>query len=220
MADALCSMSLGYKVPIMHSLRGYLLSKLVENVNKLIEECREIWKKIGCTLMVDGWTGQKRRTLINFLVYCPKGTIFLKFVDASHASKTADMLYKLFRKVVLFVGPENVVHIVTYNAANYVAAGRLLENEFPKLFWSPCAAYCINLMLQHMVKLEEVSEVVSHAFKLTEPLARVLCIVDSENKPAIGILYKSIVKSREEMMERFQRNKKIMDPYLKILDNR
>jgi len=26
--------------------------------------------------MADGWTDQKRRTLINFLVYCPKGTIF------------------------------------------------------------------------------------------------------------------------------------------------
>ena len=54
MADALCSMSPGYKVPTMHSLRGYLLNKWVEDVNKLIEEYREIWKKTGCTLMVDG----------------------------------------------------------------------------------------------------------------------------------------------------------------------
>ena len=168
MVDALCSMSLGYKVPTMHSLRGYLLNKLVEDVNKMIEEYHEIWKKTGCTLMADGWTDRKRRTLINFLVYCPKGTIFLKFVDVSRASKTADMLYKLFREVVLFVGPENVVHIVTDNAANYVAAGRLLENEFPTLFWSPCAAHCINLMLQDMGKLEEVSETMSHASNVTK----------------------------------------------------
>ncbi|XP_058770291.1 uncharacterized protein LOC131643935 [Vicia villosa] len=310
MADALCSMGPGYKVPTMHSLRGYLLNKWVEDVNKLIEEYREIWKKTGCTLMADGWTDRKRRTLINFLVYCPKGTIFLKSVDASHASKTADMLYKLFREVVLFVGPKNIVHIVTDNAANYVAAGRLLENEFPTLFWSPCAAHCINLMLQDMGKLEEVSEAVSHAsnvtkyiynycyalylmrkqtggreilrpaptrfatnfialqsilshknslramvtskewassayakeakakqfvdqvldygfwskcvdiVKLTEPLVRVLRIVDSEDKPAMGILYKSIVKARDEMVSRFQRNKKKVDPYLKILDKR
>ncbi|XP_058732906.1 uncharacterized protein LOC131604488 [Vicia villosa] len=223
MADALCSMSPGYKVPTMHSLRGFLLNKWVEDVNKLIEEYREIWKKTGCTLMADGWTDRKRRTLINFLVYCPK---------------------------------------VTDNAANYVAAGRLLENEFPTLFWSPCAAHCINLMLQDMGKLEEVSEAVSHAsnvtkyiynhcyalylmrkqtggreilrpaptrfatnfialqIKLTEPLVRVLRIVDSEDKPAMGILYKSIVKARKEMVRRFQRNKKKVDPYLKILDKR
>jgi hypothetical protein len=46
--------------------------------------------------MVDGWTDQKRRTLINFLVYCPKGTILKKTVDASEASKTAVLLHKLF----------------------------------------------------------------------------------------------------------------------------
>nr|KYP48872.1 hypothetical protein KK1_029433 [Cajanus cajan] len=58
--------------------------------------------------------------------------------------------------------------MVTDNAANYVAAGRLLEAEFPKLFWSPCAAHCINLMLQDMGKLEEVSIAVSHASNITK----------------------------------------------------
>ena len=84
--------------------------------------------------MIDGWTDCCRQTLINLLVYCPKGTVFLKLIDASHASKTANLLYKVFRDVVLYVGPENVVHIVTSNAANYVATGRLLEAKFPKLY--------------------------------------------------------------------------------------
>ncbi len=53
-----------------------------------------------------------------------------KSVDAPDASKIASLLYKLFREVVLYVGAENVVHIVTYNASNYVAAGKKLEEEF------------------------------------------------------------------------------------------
>ena len=56
------------------------------------------------------------------------------------------MLFKLFKELALYIGPENVVQIVTDNAANYVAAGRLLEKEFHGLYWSPCAAHCINLM--------------------------------------------------------------------------
>jgi hypothetical protein len=107
----------------------------------------------------------KSRTLINFLVYYPKGIVFLKYVDASDASKRVDMLYMLFREVILSIGPKNVIHIVTNIAANSVIAESLLENEFPKLFWSPYVAYCINLMLQDMEKLEEV-EVVSHGYKL------------------------------------------------------
>ncbi|CAK8538852.1 unnamed protein product [Lathyrus sativus] len=308
--DALCCMGAGYKVPTMHALRGNLLNKWVDDVKIQLEQYRSIWKDTGCTLMADGWTDRCRRTLINFLVYCPKGTVFIKSVDASGASKTADTLFKLFKEVVLYVGPENVVQIVIDNAANYVAAGKLLEKEFPKLYWSPCAAHCINLMLQDMGKLEEVSGAVSHAskitkyiynhcfalylmrqntggreilrpaptrfatnfialqsilshkdalrsmvtskewttttyskdvkakqfveqvldssfwstcvdiVKITEPLVRVLRIVDSEDKPAMGYLYRAMYKAREEIEKRFRRNKLKVEPYLRILDNR
>jgi hypothetical protein len=44
------------------------------------------------------------------------------------------LLYKLFREVVLFVGPENIMYMVTDNAANYVAASKLLVEEFPSIF--------------------------------------------------------------------------------------
>ncbi|KAL2993077.1 hypothetical protein AAZX31_10G087700 [Glycine max] len=84
-------------------------------------------------------------------MHCLRGTIFLKFVDVSHASKSGDLLFKLFKDVVLRVGPENVVHIVTDNVANCVSTSRLLEKT-----------HCINLMLQDMGKMEGVSEVVKY----------------------------------------------------------
>ncbi|XP_058749530.1 uncharacterized protein LOC131622511 [Vicia villosa] len=284
--DALCCMGVGYKVPIMHALRGNLLNKWADNVKIQIEQYRSIWKDTGCTLMEDGWSDRCRRTLINFLVYCPKGTVFIKSVDASGASKTAKTLFKLFREIVLYVGQENIVQIVTDIAVNYVATGKLLEKEFPKLFWSPCAAHCINLMLQDMGKLEEtkyrwkrsgkeilrlapthfasnfialqsilshkdalramvtskerttttyskdvkakqfVKQVLDSSFwstcadivKITKPLVRVF-IVDSEDKPAMGYLYRAMYKAREEIEKRFRRNMLKVEPYLKISDN-
>ncbi|KAL9687640.1 hypothetical protein QQ045_032046 [Rhodiola kirilowii] len=293
-----------------YRVRGHLLNHWIGEINKLVDSYRNIWKNTGCILMEDGWTDRSRRSLINFRVYCPKGTIFLKYVDASDVSKTATMLHKLFKEVILYVGAENIVHFVTDNAANYVTVGRLLEVEFPKLFWSPCAAHYINLMFQDIGKLEEVSEAVTHASKitkyiynhcyalhlmrqhtgrreilrpapthfatnfialqsilgqkdalrgmvtsrewttsayakdtkakkfvdqvldssfwkqyydivrLTEPLVRVLRIVDSEDKPAMSFLYRAIYKAREEMVYRFRRNKKKVERYLEILDRR
>ncbi|XP_057734119.1 uncharacterized protein LOC130949409 [Arachis stenosperma] len=260
----------GYKSPNFGRVCGYLLSKLLEDVKKMIERYCKIWKQNGCTIMTDGWTNRCRRTLINFLVYCPKGTIFLKSVDASHASKIADLFFKLFKDVVLFVSPENVVHTMTDNDTNYIATGRLLEAKFPKLYWFSCVAHCINLMLQDIGKLDEASEMVSHASKitkyiynhchplylmrkftsgreklrpapthfatnfialqsilaqkdalrdmLTEILVRVLRIVNSEDTAAMDFLYQAFYKAREEMVKRFQRRKKIVEPYLKILD--
>jgi dTDP-4-dehydrorhamnose 3,5-epimerase-like enzyme len=83
-----------------------------------VESYQETWKKTGCTLMTNGWTNQKKKTLINLLVYCPKGTIFLKSVDASKVSKTTGLLYKLFKETVLYIRPKNIVHMVTENASN------------------------------------------------------------------------------------------------------
>ncbi|KAF1881551.1 hypothetical protein Lal_00021403 [Lupinus albus] len=120
-----------------------------------------------------------------------------------------DLLFKLFKEVVMYVGPENIVHIVTDNAANYVAAGRLLEKEFPHLFWSPCAAHCVNLMFQDIGKLPEVTDTVSHAANIT-----------NEDKPAMGFLYQAFFKARHEMERRFQRNKTKIKPYLEIMDSR
>ena len=54
--------------------------------------------------------------------------------------------------------------------------------------------------------------------KLTESLVRVLHIVDSENKPAMGFFYQVMYKAREEMVRRFQRNKRKVKPYLEVLD--
>jgi hypothetical protein len=79
--------------------------------------------------MADGWSDQRQRTLINFLVYCAHGVVFVKFVDASGIVKDAEMLCNLFCGVIQWVGHENVVHVVTDNAANYVAAvERFMKN--------------------------------------------------------------------------------------------
>jgi len=92
----------------------------------------------------------------------------LKTVDLSDVSKIARLLYQLFREVVLYVEVENIVHMVTDNVANYVATGRLLMEEFPSIFCSPCAAYCINLILQDIGKLQSVYCVVEHASGITK----------------------------------------------------
>ena len=60
-----------------------MVVRWVDEVRKLVESYKEVWKETRCTMMADGWTDHPRRTLINFLVYCPKWTIFLRSIDAS-----------------------------------------------------------------------------------------------------------------------------------------
>ncbi|XP_061953601.1 uncharacterized protein LOC133676049 [Populus nigra] len=271
--DVVTAMGPGNKGPNLHAIHGYYLAKAIDEVKIYVETYRDIWKKIGCTLMADGWTDQKRRNLINFLVYCPKGTVFLKTVDVSDVSKTARLLYQLFREVVLFVGVENIVHMVTDNATNYIVAGKLLIEEFPSIFWSPCAAHCINLILQdieilrpapthfatNFIALQSIlahkdelramvtsREWISSAYvkdskgkkfvesvldslfweecaiivRMSEPLIRVLRMVDGDDRLSMRYLYDAIHHAKEEMVRRFQKRKARVKPFIDIINNR
>ncbi|XP_030958518.1 uncharacterized protein LOC115980411 [Quercus lobata] len=117
--------------------------------------------------MADGWTDTRRRILINFLVYCPKGIIFIRSIDASDLVKDAINLSNLFDEIVNWVGPTNIVHLVTDNAANYVAAGRILCGKYRNISWSPCAAHCLNLIFKEIGKMDHVAKLAKRASKIT-----------------------------------------------------
>ena len=103
----------GYKPPSYHAIREPLLKKAVNKTTETLEEFKKEWKKTGCTIMSDG------RSICKFLVNSPKGTVFLYSLDTSDISKTSEKVFKMLNDVVETVGEENVVQVVTDNAANY-----------------------------------------------------------------------------------------------------
>jgi len=117
--------------------------------------------------MSDGWTDTSHRHLINFLANNPTGTFFLGSVDASSEIANAPMLADLLEKQIHKVGKEHVVQIVSDNGANFKAVGRLLMERIPHLFWTPCAAHCLDLLLEDIGKIKEFSTCINMAMKVT-----------------------------------------------------
>ena len=75
------------------------------------------------------------------------------------------------------------------------------EKKFTKAvldqsFWKDCAIIC----------------------QLSEPIVRVLRIVDSDERPAMGYLFAAFHASRDEIVKRFQRKKKFVRPFLEYID--
>ncbi|XP_010664906.1 uncharacterized protein LOC100852940 [Vitis vinifera] len=116
MLNVISTIGPGYKGPNYHQLRVNLLKDAKKEVQLLVDSYHAIWAKVGCTIMGDGWTDNRQRTFINFLVYCPEGISFVKYVDASNIIKNATNLFMLFDEVIEWVGPLNVVHIMIDNA--------------------------------------------------------------------------------------------------------
>ncbi|KAI3877771.1 hypothetical protein MKX03_019211 [Papaver bracteatum] len=112
----------GLKPPSMHEIRVTNLKNKVEYVQGTLEAFKQEWKRTGCTLMSDGWTDKKHRSITNFLVNSPSGMFFLKSIDTSDIQHNAENLFAFLDGIIEEVGKENVVQVITDGALAYVKA--------------------------------------------------------------------------------------------------
>ncbi|RVW66255.1 hypothetical protein CK203_066503 [Vitis vinifera] len=105
----------------------------------------------------------KEEVSYQFLVNSPTGTWFMKSIDASDTIKNGELMFKYLDEVVEEIGEENVVQVITDNASNYVNAGMRLMEKRSRLWWTPCAAHCIDLMLEDIGKLNVHATTLSQA---------------------------------------------------------
>ncbi|XP_057451930.1 uncharacterized protein LOC130743719 [Lotus japonicus] len=85
----------GFKPPSYNDIREKFLKRAVARTDDIRDEFKEEWKKTGCTIMFDGWTDRKRRSICNFMVNSPK-----------------DKVSKMLEDAINYVGAENVVQIL------------------------------------------------------------------------------------------------------------
>ena len=116
--------------------------------------------------MCDGWTRPTKLSIINFMVYSKGSTVILKFVDASNNIKDKNYIYGLLKDVIKEVGKQNVVQIVTDNGSAFVKVGKLLIKKY-NIYWTLCAAHCIDLMFEDIGKRTSIADVITKARKIT-----------------------------------------------------
>ncbi|XP_047340886.1 uncharacterized protein LOC124944626 [Impatiens glandulifera] len=174
--------------------------------------------------------------------------------------KIADKIFQMLDAIVEEVGEENVVQIVSDNAANYKLAGELLMEKRKRLYWTPCAAHCIDLMLEdfekkihvHTLTIQSAKSITSSrnwksssfsstvdgkkieamvigsrlwsniitCLKAARPLIKVLRMVDSDVKPAMGFIYDQMDEVKEKIRVNFNNIKRNYELIWKIIDER
>ncbi|GLJ31787.1 hypothetical protein SUGI_0639420 [Cryptomeria japonica] len=74
--------------------------------------------------------------------------------------KTSEYIFQILEEAILEVGVENVVQVVTDSATNCVGAKRLIVEKYPQIYWSPCAAHCLDLLLHDLAKFPWIHEAI------------------------------------------------------------
>ncbi|XP_059667593.1 uncharacterized protein LOC132313007 isoform X2 [Cornus florida] len=166
MIEAIGQYGPGMKPPTYHEVRDSLLKKELEHTQNLMKVHEEDWVRNGCSIMVDVGKDKRERTIINFLVNCSKGTMFIESIDASSYIEHDVKMFQLLDRFVKHIGVANVVQVITDTASSNIVAGRILEAVYPHLFWSPCAAYSLDLMLEDIAKLPNITRTIRRAMVL------------------------------------------------------
>ena len=118
-----------YEAPKLPEVRVPLLKKELVHTNDIMKSHKEEWARTRCSIMFDGWKDKSYRSLINFLVNCSKGSMFIESIDASSYMKTGERMFQLLDSMVEKIGEDKVVQVITDNDLSYVMTGKKLYIE-------------------------------------------------------------------------------------------
>lgn len=177
MVHSIAECGVDYKAPSSEKLTYNLLKTVKADVDKIYKNLREEWQETGCTILFDFWSDGRTKSLVVFSVTCPKGTIFLRSIDVSAHAEDSHYLFGLLESVVLEVGIESVVQVLTDSADSFTYAGKLFMDKYPSIFWSPCASQCITKMLEDFSKLGWVNTVLTEATTVTKYIYSNECLL-------------------------------------------
>ncbi|XXG41809.1 hypothetical protein AAC387_Pa01g2195 [Persea americana] len=168
MLDALSDGRTGCRVPGYQELKGWILQEEVKEIQGHVEVVKHSWERTGCSILLDGWTDARGRSLINFMVGCPEGVIYLRSVDATESIGDIDALFSLFDGVIEEVGVKNVVQVITYDTSFVMdAVGKKLMEKHRTIFWTVCAVRCISRILEEIEIMDHVTGVLNKAKTIT-----------------------------------------------------
>ncbi|XP_057793012.1 uncharacterized protein LOC131009614 [Salvia miltiorrhiza] len=140
----------GYNPPGYNALRTKLLKNERAHLQTLLEATKSTWKSKGVTIVCDGWTDPQRRPLINFMAINEGGPMFIRSVNCQGEYKDNFFIATLIKDVITEVGVPNVVQVITDDAPVCKAAGMLVEQAYPSVFWTPCVVHTLNLALKNI----------------------------------------------------------------------
>lgn len=149
----------GFTPPSEYSMRTSLLAKEVKRIDtEMKSTVLADLNVMGGTLVSDGWSNVKSKPLLNFLLVCPKGEVFLDSVDTSGEDKTSQFVADSILRQINAVGSSNVIQVITDSASNCKGSWPIITAACPHVTCGPCAAHCLDLLLEDLQKIDWIKK--------------------------------------------------------------
>uniref|UniRef100_A0A2N9ILE4 BED-type domain-containing protein n=1 Tax=Fagus sylvatica TaxID=28930 RepID=A0A2N9ILE4_FAGSY len=192
------------------------MKQLIEDLKKSKEKKRKINAEIASAYGDPIDVDEEEEVEVGMLlqgVFLNQGTMFLKSLDTSGLRKDAETLFDIFDTVF-----QEIAHCLDL----------MLENIADRRYF-PIVDDTVR-KAKHSVVGKEVSKDVledhefwsqcHHIVKITEPLVRVLRLVDGDEKPVMGYLYEAMDRAKKEIKVTMKHKVSLYGPYVQVIDSR
>ncbi|XP_022891601.1 uncharacterized protein LOC111406400 [Olea europaea var. sylvestris] len=126
----------GHVIPSCDELKGWILEDVVKEMQNYVKEIKNSWEITGCSIILDGWVDENGRDLVNVLVNCPNGAVYLRSFDISAFVGDIVAMLLFLDRVLKEVAVENVVQIITYSTSAFMKeVGKQLTHKHRHVFW-------------------------------------------------------------------------------------
>jgi len=142
----------GYKSPGYDKARTVGLDHEKAKISHSLNRMTSSWTDHGVSIISDGWTNVKGKPLISVLAVSISGAIFLTAHDYSDKFRISINIAEALLETIDRIGPYNVIQVITNNALNCKAAGAIIEDKYPNIFWYGCLVHTFNLLMHDVVK--------------------------------------------------------------------
>ncbi|KAG9143261.1 hypothetical protein Leryth_010189 [Lithospermum erythrorhizon] len=161
------------EVPNFQGLKQCLLQDALGEMKQYVKEVRSSWASTGCSILLDGWTDSKGRDLVNVLVDCPSGAIYLRSVDLSSLIGDVNAIQGLLEDILEDVGLDNVVQIIADSTPTCMQeVGKKLMKKHRTWYWTVCTSRCLEIMLDKFMLMNSFRETLEKAKSISRFIYR------------------------------------------------
>ncbi|GBG87669.1 hypothetical protein CBR_g45823 [Chara braunii] len=149
-------------------LRCRLLDRLCGRLEAEEKAVRDDWEVTGCTFITDGTTDIYGRSFMNYILAGRSKPVFIKCEDVSEGEKDAAAVVAGWKRFFREWGVDKVTAICTDSFAGNKSAARMLREdpEFAQIYWIPCTAHCMDLLMHDIGKKEWAATIIDKANKV------------------------------------------------------
>ena len=160
--NAIASVGFNYKPPSYNALRATLIeSKKLEMEAEVKKATSFSIKTYRVSLCSDGWDNVVHHPLMNIMLSCPAGDIFLGLVGTSGNKKTKEYIAGELKKFIEQIGPMKVSQICTNNVTNMLGAVDKVIKTYPHIYKQGCVAHALDLLLEDWAKIPQFKDLIA-----------------------------------------------------------